>query len=107
MSDCQHEWKFQQDYSKAGSIRRFTCVRCGVWGWNVPPNKWEGFKEKPIRAYKGNRMEPDSTWKQNQRRFLPTADAPFRDRAYAEDVYPTRMEQAVCSVGRFRDPGEL
>jgi len=106
MSECKHEWKFQQDYSKPGSFRRFVCTKCGCWGYNHPPNHWDGYKEKPIRAYKGNRTEPDPSWRVNKRRFLNPEPPRPGERQYYEDQCPSRMEEAVLGASRFIDPGD-
>lgn len=106
MSDCKHEWKFQQDYSRAGSIRRFKCLKCGVWGWNSPPNHWDGFKEKPIRAYRDDRKEPDPSWSKRQRKELPPEPLSHRERTSLEETLPTQMEGAVYGADKFTDPGD-
>lgn len=116
MSECKHEWKFQVEYSKVGTIRRFKCLTCGAWGWNVPPTRWDNFKEKPIRAYRNRSApEPEPMWLQpeyRERITHPKADADYiarHSRCIESGQFSdeTRMESAVYGSDHFIDPGEL
>jgi hypothetical protein len=103
---CEHDWKFQDDYSKPGGIKRWKCAKCGIWGWSSCPNHWDGYQPRPIRAYKGDRTEPESTWHRRWRKPLPPAKVPHGEYQYTVDSRPSRMEQAVLGADRFIDPGE-
>lgn len=107
MTECKHEWEFQHDYSKHGSIGRYKCRKCGIWAWQTPSNKWDGFKAKPIVPYRGPVLEPESLWLRSELR--PRMPYPDGRVPTAEDRgnHETRMEEAVYSADRFVDPGEL
>jgi len=115
---CKHDWEFQAAYSNVESLRRFKCRVCGCWGYQQPPNRYDGFKQKVIHEYTkpdGGRFEPEEHWLQpdyRERTTWPTLDAGYKARQ--SRVMETGrwdeesdMEEAVYGSDHFVDPGEI
>ena len=107
---CDHDWEHQHDHSRTGTISRYKCRVCGVWAWQNPSNKWDGYMAKPIRPYKGPVTEPERSWLRPDLRpkeTFPTERLPRRQQLSIVDWAETPMEHAVYGADRFIDPGEL
>jgi len=106
MNGCEHDWEYQDKYTKRSSdVRRHRCRKCGIWAWQTKPNRWDGFKPKPIRPYRGPVTEPLSSWLNSLYREQETwaERPPSPGNARIEE---TPMELAVYDP-EYHDPGEL